>query len=113
MIIKMLHLGGEVIIGTVLSDSNDSITIERPIALIPNPFQGGIMLMQPHWSVVTMQTKFTFNKSTIHFIEDVRADMEKNYLGAVSEIAAALLNPPDPLAQGGSIKGKGGLSLLK
>jgi hypothetical protein len=92
MEIKVIHLGGEIIIARVIDETDNFITIEKPLSMFPHPEKGGLIFTPPLFVMVSGASKFDVQKSTIALITKAAESIESDYLTNTSEITAGIRN---------------------
>jgi len=100
MDIRVIHLGGEVIIARVVNETDDMVTVEKPLTVYPNPQQGGLIFAPPLWVMMTGEIKFDLRKSTLILLTSASSSIEGDYLSSTSEIAANMRNAKEAAAGG-------------
>jgi hypothetical protein len=90
MQIKQLHLPSEVIIARIVSENDETVTIEKPLLTMLDPGGQGIGLLPPTWSFLTDGEEYIINKSS--FVEDmvdIKEDLATTYRKATSSLTMA------------------------
>jgi len=90
MEIKIIHLGGEIIIARVVAETDHFITIEKPLSMFPHPEKGGLVFTPPLFVMVSGSSKFDVQKSAIALITKAVESIETDYLTNTSEITAGM-----------------------
>jgi hypothetical protein len=91
----------EEIIAKITSEDDNSISIENPVTLVPDPSKPNSLRFLP-WSILCGKREMTFPRGDFLLIGPVPESLAKGYVGATSGIEIANVVPINRKLNAGS-----------